>query len=120
MTTTNTAAHTTIGVYSFANLVTNLSDCVFETVADSIHSNILLTVELSYVLFTLILINPFILMLPLNTLSFFCLETGIDSPVKGERSKVDSPSTITPSNGILSPGLTKIISFTLFVAILLK
>ena len=41
-----------------------------------------------------------------DTVSFTPLSTGILSPVKVDSSMAVEPSTITPSTGIFSPGLT--------------
>ena len=41
-----------------------------------------------------------------DTVSFTVLSTGILSPVKADSSIAVEPSTITPSTGIFSPGLT--------------
>ena len=56
---------------------------------------------------------PLVLMVEPTTLSPFFLVTGILSPVTIDSSIVVDPSTITPSTGIFSPGLTRMISPTL-------
>ena len=50
--------------------------------------------------------DPFWLMVPANTLSPLDLRLGTGSPVSIDSSTYDSPSSTTPSAGILSPGLT--------------
>ena len=66
------------------------------------------------------LIVPSLFNDPPMTLSPSFLYIGRDSPVKSDSSTLVSPLSISPSRGIVSPGLTKITSFCFknFVSIL--
>ena len=57
------------------------------------------------------LIVPSLFNDPPMTLSPSFLYIGRDSPVKSDSSTLVSPLSISPSRGIVSPGLTKITSF---------
>ena len=91
-------------------MVINFSDFDFLLLALSTNSKILLTVESSYFLVTFIFKIPSKLIHPLKISSSLQTFLGVDSPVKAFVSKNDEPSTIIPSIGTFSPGLTKIIS----------
>jgi len=69
--------------------------------------------ESAPVFFTCITSDPFWLIDPAMTVSFFCLKTDFDSPVSIDWSICACPSMMVPSAGIFSPGLTKILSFSL-------
>ena len=92
----------TIGVYTFAKLLINVSDLDFFSVAFSIKSKILLAVESlnSFLTWTLMTLSLFIS--PLATLSPTVTYLGMLSPVIIAVFKVVAPSIISPSIGIFS------------------
>ena len=104
------ASPITIGVYTFANLVINLSDLDFLAAAFSTKSKTLLTVESKYSFVTFAVIKPFILIQPLRIFAPSLTSTGTDSPVNAEVSRLVSPFIIVASSGTLSPGLISMIS----------
>ena len=88
------------------------STFAFLSDAFSTSSNILDTVLCPNVDVVLILITPVRFSVPEMTLSLNALSTGADSPVRAAWLTELSPSMMTPSKGIFSPGLTMIISPT--------
>ena len=64
-------------------------------------------------LIALMIIEPYKFIVPLNTSSPVLLSTGRDSPVKAAWLIDELPSMIIPSQGIISPGKTFIMSFVL-------
>ena len=106
------ASITTIGVYILANFVMNLSILGFPAAAFSTESRMRVTMDSERGFSTLILISPCSLTQPEMTSVPGCADTGTGSPVTGEVSIRLSPSVITPSRGILSPGRTSRISPT--------
>ena len=109
----STASITTIGVYTLANLVMNLSILGFPAAAFSTESRILVTIDSDSGFSTFIFRTPCWLMQPEMTFVPGAALTGTGSPVTGDVSKRLSPSTTIPSRGILSPGRTRSISPTL-------
>ncbi len=88
------------------------STFAFLSEAFSTSSNILDTVLCPNVDVVLILITPVRFRVPEITLSLNALSTGADSPVRAAWLTELSPSMMTPSSGIFSPGLTIITSPT--------
>ena len=81
----NTTAHaTTIGVYTFANLVINLSVFAFLPLACSTNSSIFETVDSPNSFVTLIVRAPFILIEPLIISSPAIVSLGRLSPVRDD------------------------------------
>ena len=109
---TNNAKNTTNGVYTLAKRVINLSIFGLLAAAFSTESRILVTIDSSRIFSTRIFNCPDVLTHPETILSPVFAITGTGSPVTGEVSIRLSPSMITPSNGIRSPGRTKRISPT--------
>ncbi len=96
-------APTTIHVAHWSAAFTILAFSGFE---DSINLINLFT-ELSSPFFVaLMIIEPYKFIVPLYTSSSTLLSTGSDSPVSTDWFIEDSPSIITPSAGIISPGKT--------------
>ncbi len=84
----------------------NFSLFVFLFVAFSTISRILATVESPYVFVALMVIGDSILTTPDKILSSTVADLGNDSPVIEEVLIIVFPSTISPSSGTISPGLT--------------
>ena len=101
-------AHTA-GVYTLAKRVMNASDLDFFELAFSTRSSIFETVDSPNSREVLILITPLKLMQPLSASSPHLASRGTLSPVRAAVSSVVLPSTMVPSMGIFSPGLTTII-----------
>ncbi len=87
-----TAIITTIGVYTLANLVINLSDLDFLLLAFSTRSRILLTVDSPNSFVTLAVKRPLRFMLPLKSSLSADTSFGTDSPVRADVSINELPS----------------------------
>ena len=114
--TINTAQITTIGVYTFANLVKNRTVVGLLAAACSTDWITLDIIESSSKRFTCKITCPDKFTAPANTVSPFCTCTGTDSPVIIDISNWVSPSIKVASSGTLSPTFTMILSliFTFF------
>ena len=106
------ARATTIGVYTRAKRVMNLSILGFDAAAFSTASRILVTMDSSRTLSTHIVIRPVSLMQPDINCVPGSARTGTGSPVTGAVLTRVSPSRIVPSRGIKSPGRTSIVQPT--------
>ncbi len=85
----------------------------FELLASSTNFMICESVVLSPTFVAFIFKYPFLLIVPETTLSPIVFSTGMLSPVILDWSTVEFPSSITPSTGILPPGLIVIMSPTI-------
>ena len=111
-TASSTAAMTTQGVYTRANLVMKFSARAFLLPAFSTRSRILETVDSPNAFVTRTRKSPLWLTQPLMTSSPSPTSRGRLSPVSAAVSSVERPSSTTPSSGTRSPGLTTMTSPT--------
>ena len=104
------AINTTNGVYTREKRVIKRSIFGLLAAAFSTESMILVTIDSSNTFSTLILITPEVFRHPEVTSVPSKPDIGTGSPVTGDVSIIVSPSVITPSKGIRSPGRTNRIS----------
>ena len=105
-----TAKATTIGVYMRAKRVMKLSLRDLLSAAFSTRSRILDAVDSPKALVVLTLSTPLRLTHPESTSSPGPMLRGTLSPVRATVSRLDSPSSTTPSRGTFSPGCMRIVS----------
>lgn len=104
--TTSTAATVIAGVYQRAKRVTTRSVFAFSAPARSTSSTMRAS-ELESAGFSVrMCMKPSRVMVPAKTGSPGSFSTGSDSPVSGDSSTAEPPSTTLPSTGMRSPGRT--------------
>ncbi len=94
------------------NFVMKRSVFAFASPEDSTSARIFATVDSLNSAVTRSFSTPDMLTQPLSTSSPGITSRGSDSPVNAVVFRLDVPSVTTPSNGIFSPGLTRITSPT--------